>query len=109
MAIKHGQKLESNAFIPRGSWYPFSCVHCTGLFLHPSFILDVKIAQYNVHKRQDTMILLSAHKDTAKYDVLAIQEPARNPTMYATSLRSDLYARPIDTLEHAFLSTKNCL
>jgi hypothetical protein len=50
--------------------------------------MDVKIAQYNVHKRKDTMILLSVHKDTAKYDVLAIQEPARNLTMHATYSKS---------------------
>jgi hypothetical protein len=50
--------------------------------------MDIRIAQYNVHKRKDTMILLSADKQTATYDVLAIQEsePARNPGQHARYL-----------------------
>jgi Reverse transcriptase (RNA-dependent DNA polymerase)/Endonuclease-reverse transcriptase len=57
--------------------------------------MDLKIAQYNVHKRKDIMILLSAHQDTAKYDILAIQEPAKNPTMHATYCDPKSAFRPL--------------
>ncbi|KAF7139736.1 hypothetical protein CNMCM5793_007671 [Aspergillus hiratsukae] len=41
------------------------------------------------------MTLLSAHRDTATYDVLAIQEPAHNPRMHATYCETNSPFRPL--------------
>ncbi|KAG2000794.1 hypothetical protein GB937_010827 [Aspergillus fischeri] len=56
--------------------------------------MELRIAQYNVHKRKDTMTLLSAHRDTATYDILAIQEPAHNPRMHAMYCETNSPFRP---------------
>ena len=57
--------------------------------------MELKIVQYNVHKSRDVMILLTADKSVAKYDVLAIQEPAKNPTIHATYCESNSAFRPL--------------
>src|SRR6202020_2516052 len=64
--------------------------------------MDIRIAQYNVHKRKNTMILLSADKQTVTYDVLAIQEPARNPNMHAT------YCDPKSTFRPLYPTNRAC-
>ncbi|KAF7169867.1 hypothetical protein CNMCM6106_004754 [Aspergillus hiratsukae] len=41
------------------------------------------------------MILLSADRNTSDYDILAIQEPAKNPSMHATYCDSNSTFRPL--------------
>ena len=55
--------------------------------------MELRIAQYNAHKRRDTMVLL--YRNNAKYDVIAVQEPARNRTMHATYCDSNSVFRPL--------------
>jgi hypothetical protein len=57
--------------------------------------MDLKLAQYNVHKRKDTMLLLSACAQAADFDIIAIQEPAHNPSMHATYCDSRSAFRPL--------------
>jgi hypothetical protein len=57
--------------------------------------MNIQVAQYNVHKRKDTMLLLSADSHSADLDIIAIQEPAQNPSMIATYCDSKSPFRPL--------------
>ena len=60
----------------------------------------LRILQYNVHKRKDTMLLLSAHEHTRIYDIVTIQEPARNGHVHATFCDSSSQFIPLYPRNH---------
>jgi hypothetical protein len=57
--------------------------------------MDFKLAQYNIYKRKDTILLLLACAQAADLDIIAIQEPAYNPNMHATYCDSRSAFRPL--------------
>ncbi|KAL4942947.1 Endonuclease/exonuclease/phosphatase [Aspergillus oleicola] len=62
-------------------------------------MIELRIAQYNVHNIRKTMTLLSASEHAHQYDMIAIQEPAKQKNKFATFCESNSSFQPLYPLD----------